>query len=147
MWMWMKICIKYSVGASKEIDIIAGCRSATLLNIFYFRKHLLKYLFLKRYSWIFFCKINRKTLAMASLFSRVACKLTKERTPLQVFSIAGVFCFLQVFKCVKPATLLKWRLWHRCFPVNFVKFPRTSFLQNTSRPLLLFIWSEVYWKS
>ena len=22
-------------------------------------------------------------------------------------------------------------LWHRCFPVNFVKFPRTPFLQNT----------------
>ena len=26
-----------------------------------------------------------------------------------------------------PATLLKKRLWHRCFPVNFMKFPRTSF--------------------
>ena len=24
-----------------------------------------------------------------------------------------------------PATLLKKRLWHRCFPVNFVKFLRT----------------------
>ena len=23
-------------------------------------------------------------------------------------------------------------LWHRCFPVNFAKFPRTPFLQNTS---------------
>ena len=27
-----------------------------------------------------------------------------------------------------PATLLKKRLWHRCFPVNFVKFLRTLFL-------------------
>ena len=27
----------------------------------------------------------------------------------------------------RPATLLKKRLWHRCFPVNFVKFPRTPF--------------------
>ena len=26
-----------------------------------------------------------------------------------------------------PATLLKKRLWHRCFPVNFVKFLRTPF--------------------
>ena len=25
----------------------------------------------------------------------------------------------------RPATLLKKRLWHRCFPVNFVKFLRT----------------------
>ena len=36
-----------------------------------------------------------------------------------------------------PATLLKKRLWHRCFPVNFAKFLRTAFLQNTSRRLLL----------
>ena len=26
-----------------------------------------------------------------------------------------------------PATLLKKRLWHKCFPVNFVKFLRTPF--------------------
>ena len=32
---------------------------------------------------------------------------------------------------LSPATLLKKRLWHRCFPVNFAKFLRTSFLQNT----------------
>ena len=31
-----------------------------------------------------------------------------------------------------PATLLKKRLWHRCFPVNFTQFLRTLFLQNTS---------------
>ena len=33
---------------------------------------------------------------------------------------------------LRPATLLKKRLWHSCFPVNFVKFLRTPFLQNTS---------------
>ena len=32
-----------------------------------------------------------------------------------------------------PATLLKKRLWHRCFPVKFAKFLRTPFLQNTYR--------------
>ena len=31
-----------------------------------------------------------------------------------------------------PATLLKKRLWHRCFPVNFAKFLRTTFSQDTS---------------
>ena len=29
------------------------------------------------------------------------------------------------------------RLWHRCFPVNFEKFPRRYYLQNTSGRLLL----------
>ena len=36
-----------------------------------------------------------------------------------------------------PATLLKNRLWHRYFPVNFAKFLRTTFFQNTSGRLLL----------
>ena len=31
---------------------------------------------------------------------------------------------------------VKKRLWYRCFPVNFAKFLRTSFLQNTSGRLL-----------
>ena len=34
---------------------------------------------------------------------------------------------------VRPATLLKKRFWHRCFPVNFAKCLRTPFLQNTFR--------------
>ena len=37
------------------------------------------------------------------------------------------------------ATSLKKRDWHRCFPVNFTKFLKTPFLQDTSRRLLLSI--------
>ena len=29
---------------------------------------------------------------------------------------------------LRPATLLKKRLWHKCFPVNFAKIFKTSFL-------------------
>ena len=36
-----------------------------------------------------------------------------------------------------PATLLKKRLWNRCFPVNFAKFLRTTFSLNMSGRLLL----------
>ena len=35
--------------------------------------------------------------------------------------------FLNKVSGLRPATLLKKRLWHRCFPVNFVKFLRTPF--------------------
>ena len=38
---------------------------------------------------------------------------------------------------LRPATLLKKRLERRHIPVNFVKFFRTPFLQNTSRRLLI----------
>ena len=40
-------------------------------------------------------------------------------------------------KVVGPATLLKKRLWQRCFPVIFAKFLKTPFSQNTSGRLLL----------
>ena len=39
--------------------------------------------------------------------------------------------------CARVSFLIKLRRWHRCFPVNFAKFLRTPFLQNTSGRLLL----------
>ena len=38
---------------------------------------------------------------------------------------------------LRPATLLKKRLWHRLLPVNLTKFLGSPFLQNTSGGLLL----------
>ena len=46
----------------------------------------------------------------------------------------------------RPATLLKKRLWHRCFPVNFAKFWRTLFLHNISGRLLLTIRIQYFYK-
>ena len=48
--------------------------------------------------------------------------------------------------CKKGATLLKKRLWHRCFPVNFVKFPRTPFLTEHLWWLFLFGKATNAWK-
>ena len=42
--------------------------------------------------------------------------------------------------------LLKKRLWHRCVPVNFVKFPRAPFLQNTSGWLLLYSYTFIMYE-
>ena len=58
-----------------------------------------------------FRKIHRKTPVPEPLFNKVA--------------------------GLRPATLLKKRLWHRCFPVNFAKFLRTPFLTEHLRWLLL----------
>ena len=40
---------------------------------------------------------------------------------------------------MKYATLLEKGLWHRCFPMDFAKFPIIPFLQNTSEWLFLFL--------
>ena len=42
------------------------------------------------------------------------------------------------------ATLLKKRLWHRCFPMNFAKFLRTPFFTEHLRWLLLFFKPSTY---
>ena len=47
---------------------------------------------------------------------------------------------------LRPATLLKKRLWRRCFPVNFVKFLRTPFFIEHLWWLLLFRNGTLAWK-
>ena len=52
-----------------------------------------------------------------------------------------ILCISEISANIKTkyesTTLLKKRLWHRCFSVNYSKFSRTSFLQNTSGRLFL----------
>ena len=52
--------------------------------------------------------------------------------------------FFEKVAGLRPGTLLKKRLWHRCFPVNFAEFLRKTFLTEHLRWLLLPIVS-VYW--
>ena len=74
-----------------------------------------------------------------------------QKKPPKVFYIKKVFLrnsqnsqenicarvFFKKVKGVRPGTLLKNKLWHRCFPVNFAKFLRAPVLQNTYGRLLL----------
>ena len=45
--------------------------------------------------------------------------------------------FSEILQKSRPPTLLKDRLWHRCFPVNFAKFLRKSFFTEHLQWLLL----------
>ena len=47
---------------------------------------------------------------------------------------------------LRPAALLKKRLWDRCFPVNFVKFLRTPFYIEHLWWLLLTVWGTLMLK-
>ena len=46
--------------------------------------------------------------------------------------------FLNKVAALRPATLLKLRLWHKYFPVSFAKFLRTPFLKEHLQRLLLY---------
>ena len=50
--------------------------------------------------------------------------------------IGEYLCHGDSFLGLRPATLLKKRLWHRCFPVKFAKFLRIPFLQNACAVLI-----------
>ena len=76
---------------------------------------------------------NNKSVKEMPIFnSALRCKI------VSVAVTGGVRCkkvFLKRY--LRPATLLKKRLWHRFFPVNFAEFLKTHFLRNTSGGLLL----------
>ena len=78
-----------------------------------------------------FAKFKGKRLCQSLFFNKIAGLI------FETFETARVkrgqfYKFLKI----RPATLLKKRLWHSYYPVNFAKFLRTPF-QNTSGRLLL----------
>ena len=87
--------------------------------------------------------------AFAALYRKDSPQISKTLTPfLTIFywRVSIDNCLLSYWQPLKSTnspysqqriTLLKKRLWHRCFPVNFVKFIKITFLQNTSGRLLL----------
>ena len=65
--------------------------------------------------------IRRDTLRIQSEYGKIRIRKIPNTDPFHAVlrtqsNIAGL----------RPANLLKKRLWHRCFPVNFAKFLRTS---------------------
>ena len=66
----------------------------------------------------------------------IFCKTVRERQGYMVIPFSFFLLHAWTYNNLRPATLLKKRLWNRCFPMNFVKFLRTFFLQNSSGRLL-----------
>ena len=65
----------------------------------------------------------------------------RDSLTLSVISCRCIECQSLFFNKVEgfmPATSLKKRLWHRCFPVDFAKFLWTPLLQNTFGRLVLY---------
>ena len=70
------------------------------------------------------CSIKEGVLKNFAKFKRNTCARVSFLIKLQAWGL-------------RPATLLKVRLWHKCFPVNFDKFLRRSFLRENLQWLLL----------
>ena len=99
-----------------------------------------------------FVEVTRKKLVGgASLPSWIGLKVFLEILQNSQENTCTRFSFFNKVADLRHATLLKKRLWHRSFPVNFSKFLRTPFLQGTSRRLLLTLlfpdFLSVWWSS
>ena len=100
--------------------------------------------------WCHLLKKNlmKKTLIFCTViisFALIEKRDLEQKQPPEVFykkgvlrnfiELTGKHLYQSVF--FNKVACLNKTLWRRCFPVNFVKFLRTRFLQNTSGRLLL----------
>ena len=75
------------------------------------------------------CSVKKVFLKISQNSQKNTCARVSFLIKLQ--AIAGVLR--------RSATLLKKRLWHRCFPVNFAKFSRTPFFRKQAASIYFFL--------
>ena len=127
---------------------ISDCdsRSSALLNLFLFSVPSIHYT-------VAFSPLRNSdhVLVSVSIEFHLNSKGSERSSRPEVFCKKGVFrnfakftgkhlyqsLFFNKVVGLRPATLLKKRLWHGCFPVNFAKFLRTPFLKEHLWWLLL----------
>ena len=76
-----------------------------------------------------FCEISKNIFLHRTLLVTASVKNMGQNSHLRCSLKIGV---LKNLADLRPATLVKQRLWHSCFPVNVAKFLRTPFLQKTA---------------
>ena len=76
------------------------------------------------------CYVKKVFLKISQNSQENTCARACATVQLQLY-LCNSWRIVWVCLTILPGTLLKKRLWHRFFPVNFAKFLRTPFLQNT----------------
>ena len=119
-WIRRDTISPYSVRMRENTDTFYA-----IIIIIFFLKHLFVFM-----NYLHFRNSHRKC-SVKKVFLKIFAKFTGKHLCQSLFlnKIAGL----------RPATLLKKRPWHRCFPVSFAKFLRTppvaasaSSINNTS---------------
>ena len=101
----------------------------------YLLTNLLSYLIYHLLANLLACRTNRSSLGSSHWWFSVRKSFLKNFSKFTGKHLCQSFCFNTCRP--KACNFIKKRLWHKCFPENFVTFLRTSFLQNKSGWLLL----------
>ena len=142
----VQICKRTSIKLLSKFIEIALWHGCSPVNL----QHIFRTPFPKNTSEGLLYKINFLVRCSHVLLFCNMCLLMQFHTEIFAFKSLYVLIKQKHLTCIlcgrksiqkqgAPATLLKKRLWHRCFPVNFAKFLRTPFSQNTSGRLLFSI--------
>ena len=86
---------------------------------------------LEKYSYLIKGRSSHLKCSMKKYILRNFIKFTGKH-------LCQILFFNKVARLLRPATLLKKRLWHKCVPANFVKFLKTSFFTEH-------LWTTVSW--
>ena len=97
--------------------------------------------------------IRTKFIGNKSTHPEVFCKKSVLRNFAKLAKLTGKYlCYSLFFNSIaglRPANLLKKRLWHRRFAVSFVKFFKNTFFHRAPMDGSLWgqseYWSEIYW--
>ena len=85
------------------------------------------------------CRSSRPYISVKKMFIKNLTKFTGKQLCQSLFFNKVAACRVSFLIKLQPATLLKKKFWHRCFPVNFAKILRTPFLTDHLRWLLLYL--------
>ena len=84
------------------------------------------------------CRVStwvRKAVYLFNIYSNISENIRN----IQILILSRKMHSLEISFASWPATLLKLRLWHRCFSVTFARFLRTSFFKEHLWWLLLYL--------
>ena len=130
IWSFRSSCSK--VFCIKDfLRNIAKFRGKHLCQSIFFNEHSVKSVLIRSYSGPHFPVFGLNTESYGVFCIQSECGKIRTRITLTT----DTFCAVKVQ--ARPATLLKKRLWHSCFPVNFAKFLAIPFLTEHLRWLLL----------
>ena len=121
------VCDKYN---TQSIEVSYFNNSAMRIQLWelnsYGASNFIQFIYSTLFNFILYLTCHRSSHQMYSIRKSVLMNFAKLTGKDKCQSP-----FLNKVAGLRPASLLKKRLWHRRFPVNFAKFLRTSFLQNT----------------
>ena len=85
--------------------------------------------------------LRKSSFSLSMSYEDPRFRSSHQRCSIEIVALKNFIKFTgkHLCKALLLITLLKKRLGHRCFPVNFVNFSRTPFSYNTSRRLLLMV--------